>query len=305
MKRDTTVGAGVGVGVVADSQLGGGPSSSTSESTIAASRWKCAVLAVVLILAAALAIASATWADPSQPTNRSMRTVAEIMADVADTVALRQARVFAEILQNGDVPLAIDSRTPLPAYAPIARSGKIRNGQGCMLYMNAKSVGESEVIAHEVCHCTLDYDYMSSRGSALTQDLMEDRAHQCEDWLVSKNPIVMLERQMGIMPRWWRDRTVAGAMAGATKQVGKWYPGVEGSGSVMPMPMPTRAPTRTPAPAPTPALAPTRPVVPFTGTPHSMLNEILDRANGVKRRSVRSGSLPLRHAKRSRGSSRW
>lgn len=70
-------------------------------------------------------------------------------------------------------------------------------GGGCKIYLAERAVRPMQdyVIAHEVCHCVLDYDVLEEFGyrrEAVTKGgplhrQMEERAMRCEDWFMRRD----------------------------------------------------------------------------------------------------------------------
>ena len=60
--------------------------------------------------------------------------------------------------------------------------------EGCAVHLRPSVATDPAVIAHEVCHCALDYEAMSTTGfkgviDGAERDAREKRAAACADWL--------------------------------------------------------------------------------------------------------------------------
>lgn len=61
-------------------------------------------------------------------------------------------------------PIKIDIEEPWNMPRKTAAHTTQAYGGGCMLHFTEKSIQDWKVVAHEVCHCTFDYEFMTPLG---------------------------------------------------------------------------------------------------------------------------------------------
>lgn len=141
--------------------------------------------------------------------------------------ALAQSRYYLDVLR---FPYPVDIRVVPSRYvatagypnrvAFVARDGG--GLEGCVVYTSARGLRTTEeadrTIAHECCHCALDYAEMGpwayrTSVSEAYADWMEARAGVCENWLTDESTEVDMERREGKWP-WMMRAQWAGSRAG-------------------------------------------------------------------------------------------
>jgi hypothetical protein len=161
-------------------------------------------LAIVLVLAAAGAVGSTTVAI-----DRDIR-------------AIRKARAYAYVLGQSTIPIMVDSfgrNGEIPASIRVAHVTRRPDREGCVIHVREEAIERSEVIAHETCHCVMDYEWLGEFGYGgatehpphpgsrwMSAKEMELRAQACEAWLTDPDPFVDQDRRAGRMPAWWYGR---------------------------------------------------------------------------------------------------
>lgn len=112
------------------------------------------------------------------------------------------------------ITVRIVEQARLPRHNAMGTVGRGEGGVGCRISLSDDGMRSVGTIAHEVCHCVLDYDLLAqdayrSTVSAFDAARMETRARICERWLISNDPNDVLERRMvrrtGMKPAFLRD----------------------------------------------------------------------------------------------------
>lgn len=98
-----------------------------------------------------------------------------------------------------------DQRAMPPIWMMITLAHTTRSGNRCLLHMTPESLIGDRTIAHEVCHCTLDWDVLGANGyrsevSASMVEWFEARAKRCEQWLTDPRIHTEVERREGRVP---------------------------------------------------------------------------------------------------------
>lgn len=86
-----------------------------------------------------------------------------------------------------------------------AHTTRTADGRGCRLHFNEDAVKDERIVAHEVCHCALDWMVLDGTGyirglSPGSTDFFEARAQRCAKWLVDPRLQAQMERRDGKPP---------------------------------------------------------------------------------------------------------
>lgn len=87
----------------------------------------------------------------------------------------------------------------------VAHTTRTADGLGCRLHFNDSAVKDLETVAHEVCHCALDWMVIDGIGyirglSPGSTEFFEKRAYRCAKWLVDPRLEAEIQRREGRMP---------------------------------------------------------------------------------------------------------
>ena len=134
------------------------------------------------------------------------------------SLALQHARALtsSSIFDADPVPISVyveaqSSMPPVSSGLPvIAHTTKDSDGT-CVLHMTEEAIREKDGLAHEVCHCVLDYGSLglhgySSETSKAAKTESESRADACGEWLASDLPADVVMRLQGVVPSRFRTR---------------------------------------------------------------------------------------------------
>ena len=112
---------------------------------------------------------------------------------VDSTLTVRAALLASTLSRFGPSPpeirVRVEDQSLMPYTPPgepkiIAHATKSRDGRSCNIHMTRSAIKERDGLAHEVCHCVLDFDSMGEHGylqgtTKAQKILSEERAETC------------------------------------------------------------------------------------------------------------------------------
>ena len=110
-----------------------------------------------------------------------------------NTLTVRAALLASTLSRFGPNPpeirVRVEDQSLMPYTPPgepkiIAHATKSKDGRSCNIHMTRSAIEERDGLAHEVCHCVLDFDLMGEHGylqgtTKAQKILSEERAETC------------------------------------------------------------------------------------------------------------------------------